>query len=216
MHDHANIPNPDAAREEILINRVVDAEATAADWAELDAFAQSDAGVWARLAEAQRSQNALQRAVDDALTVAELVDLPDPRAEFERSWSDRVRVWGGWLAAAVIVLAWAGNFAQGTRQQAPGASNAGLVAANALTPDQLLQMYLTQGREGGRVVGEMPMVMLETMRTQDGRSEITFVRPLVERMIVDNFYELGQNDAGQVVPVPVNWRASSAVEGEPL
>lgn len=215
MHSHPSNPNPHAAREEVLISRVVDAEATGADWAELDAFAQSDPGVWARLAEAQRAQNALQRAVDDALTVAELVDLPDPRAEFERSWSDRVRVWGGWLAAAVIVLAWAGNFAQGTRQSAPSASNAGIGSTNGLTPDQLLQMYLTQGREGGRVVGEMPMVMLESTRTPEGRAEITFVRPLVERMIVDNFYELGKNDAGQVVPVPVNWRAASR-EGEPL
>lgn len=215
MHSHPSNPNPHAAREEVLISRVVDAEATGADWAELDAFAQSDPGVWARLAEAQRAQNALQRAVDDALTVAELVDLPDPRAEFERSWSDRVRVWGGWLAAAVIVLAWAGNFAQGTRQSTPSASNAGIGSTNGLTPDQLLQMYLTQGREGGRVVGEMPMVMLESTRTPEGRAEITFVRPLVERMIVDNFYELGKNDAGQVVPVPVNWRAASR-EGEPL
>ncbi|MGP1309763.1 MAG: hypothetical protein ACTS27_06165 [Phycisphaerales bacterium] len=207
---------PEDPRDDVLINRVVDGEATPADWAELDVVAERDPSVWSRLAEAQRAHAALQRGVEDALTVAELVDLPHPSLRLERAWNTRLRVWGGWLVAAVVALAWIGNFAQvrslQQQQQTTQALQAG-VTGN-LTPEQLLEAYMANGKAEGRVVGEMPMVMLETVPTADGKAQITFVRPLVERVVVDQVYEVGQSDAGRPVPVPADRSAFS--RGAPL
>lgn len=204
-------------RDDILINRVVDGEATPADWAELDVVAQRDPSIWARLAEAQRDHASLQRAVEDALTVAELVDLPHPAAGLERAWNTRVRVWGGWLVAAVVAVAWLGNIAQvralqNGAQRMPGATQTSGLAS--LPPDQLFQAYLDAGMQQGRVVGQMPMVMLETVPTDDGKAQITFVRPVVERAVVDQVYGVGHTDAGEPVPVPANWREFT--RGQPL
>jgi hypothetical protein len=204
-------------RDEILINRVVDGEATPADWAELDVVAERDPQVWARLAEAQRAQASLQRAVEDALTAAELVDLPHPSQSLEHAWNRRFRVWGGWLVAAVVALAWAGNFAQvralQESQQQAGLGGLPESLANA-SPEQLFDAYMRQGKNVGRVVGEMPTVMLETVRTADGRAEVTFVRPLIERVVVDRVYELSETDTGEPVAVPATW--SVIAPGEPL
>lgn len=208
-------------RDEILINRVVDGEATPADWAELDVVAQRDPSIWARLAEAQRAQASLQRAVEDAFTVAELVDLPHPSERLEQAWNARVRVWGGWLVAAVVAIAWVGNFAQIRalqQSQRAGVGAAGevgqLAGVGGMTPEQLFDAYMQSGKANGRVVGEMPMVMLESVPTSDGRAQITFVRPVVERAIVDQIYEMGQTDAGRPVPVPATRRGFT--RGEPL
>ncbi len=212
--------HPDDPRDDILINRVVDGEATPADWAELDVVARRDPAIWARLAESQRSHASLQRAVEDTLTVAELVDLPHPAERLERAWDSRVRVWGGWMVAALVAIAWAGNFAQIRAMRAeqsgadPNANTAELAGLTSLSPDQLLQAYMQSGIENGRIVGEMPMVMLETVPTADGKSQITFVRPLVERAIVDQFYEMGQTDTGRLVPVEADH--SEFTRGQPL
>ncbi len=210
---------PDDPRDDILINRVVDGEATPADWTELDVVSQRDPSIWARLAESQRSHASLQRAVEDALTAAELVDLPHPSERLERAWDSRVRVWGGWMVAALVAIAWAGNFAQiramrAEQGNADVTNAAGLAGVSTLSSDQLLQAYMQSGIENGRVVGEMPMVMLETVPTADGKSQITFVRPLVERAIVDQFYELGQTDAGKFVPVKAD--RNEFTRGQPL
>lgn len=204
-------------REEILINRVVDGEATPADWTELDVVAQRDPSIWARLAEAQRAQASLQRAVEDALTAAELVDLPFQSERLERAWDARIRIWGGWLVAAVLLVAWAGNLAsvRALNRSSEAASGAPTLAGlSGLSPDQILQAYKQTGMEDGRVVGEMPMVMLETVPTADGRAQITFVRPLVERVVVDQLYELGQDDAGRAVPVKAS--VYEYAPGQPL
>lgn len=208
--------NAEDPRDDILINRVVDGEATPADWAELDVVAQRDPTIWARLAEAQRAQASLQRAVEDALTVAELVDLPHPSERLEQTWNRRVRVWGGWLVAAVVAIAWVGNFAQIRALQRDRAGDVGQISAGigSLPSDQLLEAYMQTGKAEGRVVGEMPMVMLETVPTADGRSQITFVRPVVERVIVDRVYEVGRTDSGQPVPVPATSREFT--RGQPL
>ncbi len=211
--------HPDDPRDDILINRVVDGEATPADWAELDVASQRDPGIWARLAESQRSHASLQRAVEDALTVAELVDLPHPSERLERAWDARVRVWGGWMVAALVAIAWAGNFAQiramrGAQGEAEVTNNASLACPGAMTSEQLLHAYMQSGLADGRVVGEMPMVMLESVPTADGKAQITFVRPLIERAVVDQFYEVGQTDAGRFVPVKAN--LSEFTRGEPL
>ncbi|MGD9693726.1 MAG: hypothetical protein AB7G17_06265 [Phycisphaerales bacterium] len=200
-------------REDILIGRVVDGEATGADWGELERLAAADDGVWARLAKAQRSQASLARAVDDEVVVAELVDLP--AGEVVRGghgWSEvsvRWRAYSGWAVAAAMALAWVGaarygvwdglgNSTRGLRQPAQ------IAGPGALGMDDLMQRYVEQGSAQGRVIAELPMVMVETGPAQGGDGvDVVYVRQLLERVRVRDVYELGMTEHGEPAPVLV-------------
>src|SRR5690606_30859566 len=96
---------------DVLIGRVVDGEATGADWAALEAAAQGDPGVWRDLALAQRDHAALAGAVGAAVGVAARVDLPigGGSAGGGAPPAGRIGAWGGWAAAAAVALAWGGT-----------------------------------------------------------------------------------------------------------
>lgn len=197
-------------REDILIGRVTDGEATPADWQELEALAASDAGVWTRLASAQRSHADLSRAVDDELTVAELVHVPahDAVRTGMTSVAIRWRAYSGWAAAAVVAIAWAG--ANGLGLRTPGL-NPGATTAGVLSPDELFSRYVDQGKAQGVVLGELPMVMVESSPAgasgepgADGPVEVVFVRRVLERAYVKNLYRVGRDEHGEPTPVPMN------------
>ncbi len=197
-------------REDILIGRVTDGEATPADWQELEALAAADAGVWTRLAAAQRSHADLSRAVDDELTVAELVHVPAHEAVRAgmTTVAIRWRAYSGWAAAAVVALAWAG--ANGLGLRTPGL-NPGATTAGVLSPDELFSRYVDQGKAQGVVLGELPMVMVESSPAggaghagADGRVEVVFVRRVLERAYVNNLYRVGRDEHGEPTPVPMN------------
>lgn len=200
------------SREDILIGRVTDGEASAADWAEIEALAAADAGVWTRLACAQRAHAALTAAVDDELTVAELVSLPDPavmaRAGDERTRSMqhpsvRWRAYSGWAAAAMLALAWAGAGKWGTPGGARGVTAGPGDIAATLAPDALLQKYVDKGRADGRVLMELPLVMVESGPAPDGKgTQVVYMRRLLEQTTVTGVYEVGRDETGQFLPVP--------------
>lgn len=206
-----------AEREDILIGRVVDGEATGADWSELERFATADESVWARLARAQRSQASLARAVDDEVVVAELVDLPTLDTSRHHGWSEvsvRWRAYTGWAVAAGLAFAWAGaarfNNLPGWRDASPGQSSlmAG-VGVGSLGPEELMQRYLAKGSEQGRVIAELPMVMVESGPAQGGDGvEVVYVRQLLERVRVRNMYELGMTEHGEPAPVLISMPAT--------
>lgn len=188
-------------REEILIGRVVDGEATGADWSELDALARGDGAVWTRLAGAQRSHADLARAVDDELTVAELTEPPGRvTLAAQGAVSYRWRVYSGWAAAAAVALTWATASGLGIAPRVPG------VTTSSLGPDALLTQYMDSGKAQGRVLGELPMVMIETTPVsavgEDGqRVEVVYIRRVLERAVVNGVYTLGQDEHGDPTPV---------------
>ncbi len=200
------------SREDILIGRVTDGEATAADWAEIEAIASADAGLWTRLAGAQRAHAALAAAIDDELTVAELVGLPDAAAmaragdEGARSMqhpSVRWRAYSGWAAAAVLALAWAGAGTWGTNRGVRGVTGGAGDIAATLAPDALLQKYVDKGRADGRVLMELPLVMVESGPAPDGKgTQVVYLRRLLEQTTVSGVYEVGRDETGQFLPVP--------------
>jgi len=188
--DHSSDPEP--TREDILVGRVSDGEASPHDWAELESIARRDAGVWQRLALAQRAHARLERAVEDRIAIAELVDAPrrvhgDHAGVFTTRW----RAYGGWAAAAVVALAW---FAT-VRQHGPGAGpqspigtvqTAQLIPAPAPNADELFSKYLDAGKATGRVVGEMPLMMVDARpSTEPGREDaqvVYYIRPVLEQV----------------------------------
>lgn len=199
-------------REDILIGRVVDGEATGADWGELERMASDDEGVWARLARAQRSQASLARAVDDEVVVAELVDLPASDHERAHVWSEvsvRWRAYSGWAVAAAMALAWVGAARFSLRPE-PGGLPPTQTAGPALAGmDDLMQRYVEQGSAQGRVLAELPMVMIESGPAQGGEGvDVVYVRQLLERVRVKNMYELGVTEYGEPAPVLISLPAN--------
>ncbi len=194
-------------REDILIGRVVDGEATGADWGELEQLASADERVWARLARAQRSQASMSRAVDDEVVVAELVDLPLADASHHlHGWSEvsvRWRAYTGWGVAAALALAWAGaarysTWPAGRHSTQPAPITAGI---GSLGPEELMQRYVEQGSAQGRVIAELPMVMVESGPARGGEGvDVVYVRQLLERVRVRNVYELGLTEHGEPSP----------------
>jgi hypothetical protein len=208
-------------REDILIGRVTDGEATPADWQELETLAIAEAGVWTRLAAAQRAHADLARAVDDELTVAELVHAPAHEAARGGMTlvSQRWRAYSGWAAAAALALAWAG--ANGLNLRIPGAAVPGTNAAGLFTsgPDDLFTQYLDKGKAQGSVLGELPKVMIETIPVADAKPgeanvEVVYVRRVLERAMVNNVYRVSRDEHGNPVPLQVN--VSNLRGGRPL
>ncbi|MDX2115128.1 MAG: hypothetical protein SFZ24_05830 [Planctomycetota bacterium] len=177
-------PAPEPTREDVLIGRVVDGEATSADWAALEHLASRDPLVWERLGRAQRTHARLEREVEDAIAIAELIDLPSARAVAVDSFRLRLRQYGGWAAAAAVALAWVGAQTPLVSHPAP-TSTAALVPIAApaqVAPDQLFDRYVLEGVAQGRVVGVMPPVLVRTEPAADGNGkQVIFLRQVLER-----------------------------------
>ncbi len=187
---------------DVLITRVLDGEATPEDWAAFRAMADRDASVWGELADAQQDRAELASALAEALAVADGVDAPIEAHAGERM---RVRVrtataWLGWAAAATLAL---GVF---TGRVDPGrgedAQQAGLFSVS--TPEEALQLYMAKGQEAGSVLGEVPdRVLISSSPAPDGSGyTVVYLRQIIEQQRVEDFYRLGENEAGQKVPVP--------------
>lgn len=208
-NDHAN--PADLSREpwdrDLLISRVVDGRASSAEWTALETLAAGDPGVWRELATAQRDQRAIEMLVASAGDVAESVDLPvvaEEEVQF-RAPSSRLRLWGGWVAAAVMACAFIAQFRSesGTSGNISGLGQP--PAPVAYSADELLDQYRNTGRKEGIVLGEVPdQVLLAMEPAGDGRgATVTFVRQFVERRYVPDVMQLrSHGETGNIVGIP--------------
>lgn len=192
-------------REDVLIGRVVDGEASTTDWDSLETVARTDPAVWERLGRAQRTHARLEREVEDAIAVAELIDVPSGRELAIGGFHTRLRQWGGWAAAAVIGVAWLG-VAGITGSRSPG-NLGGFTTAKELTPDELLTQYMDKGQAEGRVMGEMAPVFVNARDLGENKGkEVYFVRPIIERTFVTDVGVLSiqrdEHGTPRYVPIP--------------
>ena len=207
-----------------LISRVVDGDATEAQWSAFRSLAEKDPSLWRELAECQRDHVELAADVAAAIAVAERVDAP-VHEEIGRRFAERVRLvatWGGWAAAAVVALAW---FTGGLGGVGPttGGSQAAVfdpgklkpqdvlnqyVTDGKLSPAELYQGYLDAGQQKGLVVGELPDRVLITTRPMKagGGYEVVYLRQIMERTRVKELSGVGYTDWGQMVPIPFEVR----------
>lgn len=201
-------------RADILISHVVDGEATAEQWRELEGLAAQEPKLWRELAESQRDAAALRSALRSAGDTADRVALPAEVAIAGRIGSrhdgrghshahpqlrfNRFGAWTGWLAAAVITIIASVQFNQ--KNVNTGGATAGPGETIVQTAGQLFDQYLATGKEDGSVLGEVPGKMLvESRPAASGQGfEIIFVRQVVERAIVPDLYKIeGTDDSGQ-------------------
>ncbi|MFQ5654126.1 MAG: hypothetical protein ACE5GW_05275 [Planctomycetota bacterium] len=204
-----------ATQEELLLSRVVDGRAGRADWAELELVGRADPAVWRRLGQALRCEATLRGSLDDALGAAESVELPGRRAAVAPRSSRGLIGALGWIAALLCLSLWGWSL-----HRAPAASRAPVPLqprepVTALSADAALENYLTIGREEGRILGELPAVIVETRPAGDGDAlQVFYLRRLIERATVDEIYELGADEAGIPTRIPVP--LTRFISSEPL
>jgi hypothetical protein len=219
---------------EILIARVVDGEATAEQWTLFCRMAEVDPSLWRELAEAQHQQSELSAQVNLAVAAADHVEAPVAQ-EMALRFNQRVRAavvvggWSGWLAAAAaLLIAWG--------MGVPGLGGSGLGGlgggSGGLSPDGIavkaglgggigdaLKTYLDRGRETGQVVGELPERVLIEARPLNpeesgGKYEVFYLRQIMERVVVDEFFGVGSDDMGR--PTPVRLDPFPAANPQPM
>ncbi|MFG0285483.1 MAG: hypothetical protein ACF8R7_13785 [Phycisphaerales bacterium JB039] len=103
----------------------------------------------------------------------------------------------GWLAAAVVALLWLG-FGLSASRPAPAP-----LSGAALTTAEALDRYIAAGVLEGRIIAELPTVMVQSRPLDDG-AEILYVRRVLERAVVSEIIEQDVDDAGRIVERPVS------------
>lgn len=207
MTNHPSHESFEPTREDVLIGRVVDGEASTSDWDSLERIAGTDASVWERLGRAQRTHARLERDVEDAIAIAELIDLPSEGSIATHGFHARLRQWGGWAAAAVLGVAWV-SVSGITGAPKPGGQIASIVPeVQDLSPDELLSQYMNKGQATGRVMGEMaPMLVDARDLGANMGKEVIFVRPIIERTKVTDVSIMGvqkdEHGTPRYVPMP--------------
>ncbi len=206
---------------DLLISRIVDGEASEGDWTTFRSVAEREPSLWRELAEYQRDQAELSTIVSAAIRVADGVEAP-VQEEMGRRFSDRTRLvstWGGWAAAAALVLAWTTG-AWNNRTPAPIGNHSDLsglsslqprevmdkyVSEGKLTPTDLYDLYLDSGKERGTVVGEIPDRVLVSARPMKagGGYELTYIRQIMERVHVKELNRVAHDEFGNPIGVPI-------------
>lgn len=198
----------DHERQDLLLHRALELEADARDWNELEALAREDPGVWRQLAALLRDQGTLHQAMETRLAVAERVTtvLTD-RASGRVA---RFGGWSGWAAAALVLVTWFLSTRTGldpadlpARNSARQSDRVGSDGAAAGDP------AIARAANERRRVGELPSLMLESSPAADGDGyEVLYVRRTLERIRVDEFHRLAENEYGESMPVPTRWTPS--------
>lgn len=195
-------------REQLLISRLTDADASDQEWREFEVIAEADPALWTQLAQTQRDQAALARAMDRAAAMADSVGVPailHPTAALAIQAGPRPRLarlgaWSGWAAAAAIAIVASGRFGQPGNTTPNQPTNGVQTAGLNLSLSELRQAYLDKGKASGEVIGEMPTkVLLESRPAPSGSGyELVYLRQVMERAIVPDLYQVnGQNELGQ-------------------
>jgi hypothetical protein len=83
-----------------------------------------------------------------------------------------------------------------------GAMTAGLGGTAIASPEEALEAYLETGSRAGRVVDLLPTLMVETVPTEGGGAEVFYVRQILERRMVRQFWEVGADETGEPIAVP--------------
>ncbi len=115
---------------ELLVSRVIEPDATSAQWDELTAAAETDPELWRTTVMTLRDQRAITRAVNLSVAIAEdvsslQVHQSGRNVEIDSSALRRPQLsrWSGWAVAALVALAWVSGL---SNFGSNGTMNAGL------------------------------------------------------------------------------------------
>ncbi len=223
-NEHNNQPDNEPVvklpgdERDVLVSRIIDGIASSEDWNIFRAVASHDPSIWSELADIQQMHKSLSDTVEDQISIADQIELPGGLIDDEplRTKLDLVSRWGGWAAAAAILLVWlfgkpamlSNQIDSSDKPDIAGLPGSGLIGSKMLLdqaqPDQAFDRYLSSGQSTGQVVGEMPeQIVIETRPMPDGSIEVLYLRQIIERQVIDHAYREVHNEAGQIIPVPV-------------
>jgi hypothetical protein len=192
------------SEEEVLISRMASNEARGAEWRRFEMLAGASPSAWERLARALRDELAARSAFDEVVVRAESLPLPAASDRGMRRLQ-LTQSWPGWALAAVLALAWAVSFLNPPRESGNTANFGGAIVPARHSADEAFHDYLTLGAQEGRVLQELPMMMVETRFDQnEGRIEVVYVRQLLERTTVQSAIELTEDPLGRPSAVEVD------------
>lgn len=187
-----------------LIGQVSGNEASAECWHRFESIASTQPAAWEHLARALRDELAARSAFAEAAGPAELAELPAGTLR-ATSRLAALRAWPGWALAAVIALAWTISFFNPPASDAQRAGLGSAIVPARHSANDAFNEYLMLGAQEGRVLQELPMMMVETrFDSAEGRVEVVYVRQLLERATVQSAYELTEDALGRPAPVPID------------
>ncbi len=201
----------DADERDVLITRIINRD-DAVSWERFTEAAGREPGAWRELAAAQRNHAMMCRAVLREVRAADAVELPthsaaEAGASIATAWSMRLSRWGGWAVAAAVTFAWVGTMIRAEHHASSmtaGPTGEGWIPVK--TADDALSAYRKLGLDSGRVVGEVPdLVMVDSKPSGTGQGyEIVYIRQFVERTVVPDLYRFSTDERGNSVPVRVS------------
>jgi len=172
-------------------------------------IAQRDPAAWRQLAltlhDELHMRHELAASIDEASRSAATAEINRAHTQHaDRSVLSTARwgAWSGWAVAAVLLLAMLVIVpGQSAHHVTPPGGSA--TVAN-LTAQQALEQYITTGTEEGRVISELPTVLVEARPLDDGRLEVLYLRQFLEREHVNEVYALNTDELGEAHPVKVD------------
>lgn len=197
------------ADDDRLISRIVDREAEPSEWTAFVKSADRDPRLWRKLGLAMHDEAMLSHAVAPVLERADRCEAPLESPGPRLFWRT-----AGWAAASLVVAALVLVLSR-SEDGAEGADGVP-VAESPATPtsaapyDAVLGQTLEVGKSAGRVVCELPQVLVGQSPVEGG-VEVLFVRRVLERRVVTRLVSFERDDEGRVLPVPV-----SAAELQPV
>jgi hypothetical protein len=180
--------NGDADGAQVLVGRIVDGEASSADYEAFEAMAGSTPPLWRILVQQHRDAALLARRVEQETVAACAVDVP-PDGAARRGWGVALVGWAALLVAALtlwVVLPGRVSF------ETPA-----IVPAD-LSPDDHFDRYV----DAPFVLGEMQPHVLQVEEMSDGRMAIRYLRRIEEVVFVDSADDVPVNDRGNLTADP--------------
>lgn len=200
MSDPDLTPDDDwnGTRADRLISRIVDRRAAPQDWSSFVELARSEPGHWEQLLATLRADVALRAGVAGALEMAESVETPLPSLSRWR----QARPWTGWAAAGLLALAWAGASTFGPQPVVAPASPLVQPAPSNVARTESEPPAWDSVTPVGQ---ELPLRLMGARPGPAGQGvEVFYVRPVVERAVVDGVYSVGTDELGRPAPVQID------------
>lgn len=180
---------------DLAAHRLISREAIPADIDLLARRAAAGDDVLTALLNSARDDSVARAALEGVLASAEAVELPAQQREAAIVRLRRLRLAApGWLAAAAVALVWGVMSLRTAPAPEPGLLPVGYEP----TAEEALDQYLEAGALQGRVIGELPALMVESRPVERG-AEIVYIRRVLERAVVDGIVEHDVDDAGRIV-----------------
>ncbi len=197
---------------EVLIDRIVSCEECGEEFVQFETAAARAPSEWERLARALRDELQMRAALHDAIDGGAAAEI-EAALEWSREAASgvRSRAWSGWAVAAAVTVALTIALIlprAGETLPTPMSSGSETAAHLAsLNADEALDRYMQLGEREGRVIEELPTVLVDSFEADDGGLVVYYLRQFLERERISDVYELALDEHGSLVPVPVSREA---------